>query len=66
MDNVKVLVAHAKQNHMDESDLDELVQELKAEEAATINNGGLTEQITYIIEKLGPTGAMEKIDKLLD
>jgi len=31
-------------------DLDEIVHDLKAGEASAINNGGLTEQVEYILE----------------
>jgi len=64
-DPVQVLVAHAQKNHLIESDLDDLVHELKSAEATSINNGGINEQATYIIEQLGPTKAMEEIDELI-
>ena len=64
-DTIQTLVAHAQQNHLTESDLDELVDDLKSQEASSINNGGIQEQIAYIIEQLGPTEAMVAIDKLI-
>lgn len=33
--------------------LDEAVHEAKAEEAAAINNGGITEQLEYLLDTLG-------------
>ena len=63
--SVQILVAHARQNHLTEPDLDELVHELKACEAADINNGGIEEQAKYIIDQLGPTEAMTRVDKLI-
>lgn len=35
------------------ADLDELVHEVQAEEAAAINNGGLEEQILYLVAYYG-------------
>ncbi|MBE3144540.1 MAG: hypothetical protein IMZ61_11545 [Planctomycetes bacterium] len=64
-DTIQTLVAHAQQNHLTEPNLDELVHDLKSKEASSINNGGIQEQITYIIEQLGPTEAMAEIDKLI-
>jgi hypothetical protein len=64
-DTIQILVAHAQQNHLTESDLDELVDDLKSQEASAINNGGIKGQIAYIIEQLGSTEAMAAIDKLI-
>lgn len=60
-----ILVAHIRQNSLDESDLDDLVHELKSDEATIINNSGLEAQARYILEQLGPTEAMKKIDELI-
>jgi hypothetical protein len=62
---IQVLLAHARQNHLQESDLDSLVHDLKSSEASAINNGGMDGQLQYIIEQLGPTDAMAKIDELI-
>lgn len=64
-ETLNTLVAHARKNRLLESDLDELVHELKAREAADVNNSGLEKQIGYIIEILGPTQAMARIDDIL-
>jgi hypothetical protein len=64
-ETIQTLVAHAQKNHLTEPDLDDLVHELKSAEASSINNGGINEQIEYIIEQLGPTDAMTKIDALI-
>jgi hypothetical protein len=64
-DTIQTLVAHAQQNHLTEPDLDELVHELKSKEASSINNGGIQEQIKYIVEQLGPTEAMKAVDELI-
>ena len=64
-ETLKVLLARIRQNSLEESDLDDLVHELKASEAAGINNSGLEAQAQYIIEQLGPTEAMKKIDALI-
>ena len=34
-------------------ELDELVHEAKSREASAINNGGLTEQVEYLVETYG-------------
>jgi hypothetical protein len=45
-------------------DLDDLVHELKSNEAAEINNSGLQTQLRYILEQLGPQEAANQINKL--
>lgn len=36
--------------------LDDLVHELKSKEASAINNGGVYEQVSYILEQQGEEG----------
>lgn len=88
-EQVKLLMAHAQQNGLQPEDLDDLVHDLKSEEASdfnnehgteetddeihdqkseeasNINNSGLFDQLLYIIECLGPTEAMTKIDEII-
>ena len=45
--------------------LDELVHELKSSEASSINNGGASEQIDYIVEAMGQEAAITKLEELL-
>ena len=63
--SVQILVAHARAHGIPDRNFDELVHELKAREAADINNGGIEEQAKYIIDQLGPTEAMTRVDKLI-
>ena len=46
--------------------LDELVSELKATEAAEVNNGGLDAQVRYIVDSLGLEGATLCIKEVLN
>ena len=64
-ENLQVLLAHAKQNRLIESDLDGMIHDFKSAEATDINNGGFAQQLGYLIDKLGPTEAMTTIDNLI-
>ena len=46
--------------------LDEIVQDLKASEASSINNEGSKAQIHYIIEQCGEEEGIKKIKEALD
>lgn len=43
----------AKRLRITDGQLDELVQELKSEEAAQINNGGVLAQLVYLLKASG-------------
>ncbi len=45
-------------------DIDDLVHDLKSGEASNINNGGLSSQLSYILEALGPEEAANAIRKI--
>lgn len=46
-------------------DLDELVRELASSIAADVNNGGLEDQIAYLVVGLGAQPAERQIDELM-
>ena len=46
---------------VDSEDLDEHVREIKASEAIGINNGGLDEQVEYIILSIGMKATMKRL-----
>lgn len=50
MEDLKELLRLVEAAGITEEDLDELVHELKSEEAAEINNRGLEAQLEYILE----------------
>lgn len=43
------IIAALDAKGVEPEDLDDLVHDLKAEEAADINNGGLTSQVEYLL-----------------
>ena len=47
-------------------DLDDLVHDLASSIAANANNGGLEEQVKYLVEGLGVDQAERQIDELVD
>ena len=47
-------------------DLDEVVHELAASVAADVNNGGLEEQIAYLVDGLGAQHTERQIDELIE
>ncbi len=57
----KKLIEEAEARGLQPEQLDELVHEAAAANAARINNGGLDEQIEYLVEELG----LEEVERLL-
>lgn len=53
MENLKELLRLVEATGIAEEDLDELVHDFKAEEAAEINNAGFEAQLEYILEACG-------------
>jgi DNA-directed RNA polymerase subunit F len=47
--NLKEAIEYAQELGLDPEHLDETIHELKSIEAAKINNGGLEEQISYLL-----------------
>lgn len=50
---LKGVLARVNELPLSEEDLDELVHELKSQEASGINNGGRDEQVAYLLHVLG-------------
>jgi len=53
VENLQELIRLVEAAGITEEDLDEVVHEFKAEEAAEINNAGLEAQLEYILEACG-------------
>jgi hypothetical protein len=47
-------------------DFDEIVHELAASVASDVNNGGLEDQIAYLVQGLGADHAEKQLDKLIE
>jgi len=47
-------------------DLDEMVHELAASVAADVNNGGLEEQIAYLVDGLGAQHTERQLDAMIE
>ena len=60
---VAVLAQTIREGGWDESELDLLVDSLKGNEAATINNDGLTCQLQYINKCLGLEGLKQELNE---
>lgn len=56
---IKTLVKKADEKGTTELALDDIVQDICSRMASDINNGGIEEQITFIITHLGPDGVNE-------
>jgi len=62
---VTKLAAKAHSAGMQPEDLDETVHDLASGIAANVNNGGVDEQIKFLVKELGARHAQEQIDKLI-
>lgn len=51
--------------HLESEDLDELVHELKSKEAATINNGGVSSQVAWLVQEYGSEAALKWLEPLV-
>ena len=47
-------------------DLDDLVHELAASVAADVNNGGLEDQIRYLVDGIGAQHTERQLDELIE
>jgi hypothetical protein len=63
---VKQLTDRAEAAGLQPEDLDELVHDLASGVASGVNNGGLDEQVGYLVEKLGVQGAEQQIGELIE
>jgi hypothetical protein len=59
------LAEKAESAGLQPEDLDETVHELASSVAADVNNGGLEEQVRYLVEGLGAEHAEQQIDELI-
>jgi len=51
---------------LDPEDLDDIVHDLTASVAADVNNGGLEDQIAYLVDGLGAEHAERQLDELIE
>ncbi len=64
--DVARLVAKAEDANLAAEDLDDAVHELAASIAADTNNGGLDEQIGYLVGEIGVEGTEKQLDRLIE
>jgi hypothetical protein len=64
-DRIQRLVGKAEAAGLEPEDVDELVHELAASIAADINNGGLDDQIRYLVDEMGVEQTEKQIDDLI-
>lgn len=62
--SVTALIAIANNVGIEPEDLDEVIYEQKSIEAASINNGGLEEQLAYLEDRLGPQEALKVLQAI--
>ena len=63
---VESLVDKAEAAGLQPEDVDETVHELASSVAADTNNGGLVEQIRYLVQEIGAERAERQIDELIE
>lgn len=61
---IEALVKEADEKGTIELALDDIVQDICSRMASDVNNGGIREQITFIITQLGPDGVKEVSEAL--
>ncbi len=66
MSDLEILAQWAEENDIRSEMLDEIIHELKATEAAAINNGGLEAQLRYFLQAFnGFPNSIEAIKELI-
>lgn len=60
------LVARAEELNLGSEDLDELVHEIVSQQASSINNGGLEDQIEFLVQTCGPREARSLVEQYRD
>jgi len=65
-DQIERLVDKAEAAGLVPEDLDELVHELAASVAADVNNGGLDDQIRYLVDGMGVQQTERQLDDLIE
>jgi len=63
---VERLASKADSAGLQPEDLDETVHELASSVAADVNNGGLEDQVRYLVEGLGARHAEKQLDELIE
>ena len=63
---VERLVDKAEAAGLNPEDLDELVHDLTASVAADVNNGGLEDQIRYLVDGIGAQHTERQLDELIE
>jgi hypothetical protein len=58
--------AHTEASGLKAEDLDDVVHELAASVAADVNNGGLEDQIRYLVDGLGAQHTEQQIDEMIE
>ena len=62
--NLKEAIEYTHSIGIVAEDLDELVIDMKCQEASDINNGGTEDQLKYLVEKLGEEHLKQVLDDL--
>jgi hypothetical protein len=65
-DQIERLVDKADAARLEPEDLDEIVHEFAASIAADVNNGGLDEQIRYLVDGMGVQQTERQLDDLIE
>jgi hypothetical protein len=65
-ERIEALTDKAEAAGLRPEDLDDIVHELAASIAADVNNGGLEEQIVYLIDGLGAEHAERQLNELIE
>jgi hypothetical protein len=64
--DVERLVDKVSAAGLNPEDLDELVHELVSSVAADVNNGGLDEQVAYLVKEMGVQHTERELDRLIE
>ena len=64
--SVMKLEQFCHENGIEPEDLDEVVHNLKGEEAAVINNGGMEHQLQFILMKMGINAALDQLGSVAE
>lgn len=65
-DQIERLVDKADAAGLEPEDLDDIVHEFAASIAADVNNGGLDDQITYLVDGMGVQQTERQLDDLIE
>ena len=49
-------------NHFGPDDLDPIVHDVLSQQATEINNGGMDEQLTFLIQRMGKDDILKRLD----